>query len=149
MKEVLVLGIGNQLMMDDGIGVYLVETLKRRNTSPGIRYVIGETDIYFCLDQIEKASYIIIVDAACFNREPGAISTIPLKEVFKNPIHPISVHDSHLLSEIERKGINIEGLFIGIEPYEISYSFGLSAILKEQYFKIADGIENIITYYTQ
>jgi hydrogenase maturation protease len=145
MKEVIVLGIGSRLMMDDGIGVYIVETLKRRNTNPGIRYVIGETDIYFCLDQIEKAPYIIIVDAACFHKEPGTISTIPLGQVFKNPIHPISVHDSHLLSEIETKGMNLEGLFIGIEPYEINYSFGLSAILKEQYFKIVQGTENIIT----
>lgn len=145
MKEVLVLGIGNRLMLDDGIGVYVIEELEKRNTNPGIRYVIGETDIYFCLDQIEKASYIVIVDAACFDKEPGTISTIPLEQVFKNLIHPISVHDSHLLSEIETKDINIEGLFIGIEPYEISYSFGLSAILKDQYFKIVEEIENIIT----
>lgn len=149
MKEVLVLGIGNRLMMDDGIGVYVVEELKERNTNPSIRYVIGETDIYFCLNQIEKAFYIIIVDAACFNKEPGEISTIPLEQVFKNPIQPISIHDSHLLSEIEMTGKNIEGLFIGIEPYEINYSFDLSAILQEQFFKIVEGIENIIISYVR
>lgn len=47
MKELLVLGIGNILMMDDGIGVYIVEELKNRNTNPCIRYVIGETDVFF------------------------------------------------------------------------------------------------------
>lgn len=145
MKEVLVLGIGNRLMMDDGIGVYVVEELKNRNKNPDIRYIIGETDIYFCLNLIEKASYIIIVDAVCLNKQPGAISTIPLGQVFKNPIHPISVHDSHLLSEIEMTDKSTEGLLIGIEPYEINYSFGLSPILQEQYFKIVEEIENIIT----
>ncbi|HEY9059256.1 MAG TPA: hydrogenase maturation protease [Pseudobacteroides sp.] len=144
MKEVIVLGIGNRLMLDDGIGVYVVEELEKRNTNPDIRYVIGETDTYFCLNQIENASYIIIVDAACFSKGPGEISIIPLEQVFKNPIQPMSIHDSHLLSEIEITGKSIEGLFIGLEPYEIKYSFGLSAILQEQYFKIVEEIENII-----
>lgn len=147
MKELLVLGIGNRLMMDDGIGVYVVEELKRRNTNPHIRYVTGETDIYFCLNQMKEALMTFIVDAAFFDKEPGSISTIPLEQVYKNPIHPISVHDSHLLGEIEMTGKNMEGLFIGIKPYGIDYSIGLSKILQKQYFKIVAGIENIIASY--
>ncbi len=145
MKEVLVLGIGNRLMRDDGIGVYVVEELTNRNTNPDIRYVIGETDIYYCLNYIKKATYIIVVDAACLSKEPGEISTHPLEQVFKNPIQPISMHDSHLLRDIEMTDKSIEGLFIGIEPDEINYSFGLSATLQEQFFKIVEEIENIIT----
>lgn len=38
---------------------WLSEELEKRSTNPGIRYAIGETDVYFCLNQIEKASYII------------------------------------------------------------------------------------------
>lgn len=44
MKEIVVLGIGNRLMMDDGIGVRLVEELDQREHVPYIRYVPGETD---------------------------------------------------------------------------------------------------------
>ena len=144
MKEVLVLGIGNQLMMDDGIGVYVVEELKKRNTNSCIRYIIGETDTYFCLNQMEDALMTFIVDAAFLDKDPGTISTIPLDQVFKNPIQPITVHDSHLLNEIKLTGKSIEGIFIGIEPYAIDYSYGLSPILKAQYSKIIDEIENII-----
>lgn len=144
MKEVLVLGIGNRLLMDDGIGVYVVEELEKKNTNPGIRYIIGETDIYFCLNQIEKASYVIIVDAACFDKEPGTISTIPLEQVFKNPTQPISVHDSHLLDEIKMRRKGIEGVFIGIEPHEVNYCTKLSIILQEQFVKVVEDIERII-----
>jgi hydrogenase maturation protease len=147
MKEVLVLGIGNRLMMDDGIGVYVVETLKKRNTKPGIRYVIGETDIYFCLDQIENASYIIIVDAACFDNEPGTISTIPLEQFTKKPIQQISSHDSHLLDEIKISGKGIGGVFIGIEPNEVNYCPNLSTKLQEQFIKVVEEIESIIVSY--
>ncbi len=146
MIQVLVLGIGNRLMMDDGIGVYMVETLIERNKNPCIQYVVGETDIYYCLKHIEKASYAIIVDAAYFDKEPGAISTISLEQALNNSIYSISIHESHLLDEIKKTFKSIEGLFIGIEPYEINYYFGLSATLQEQYFKIVDEIENIINH---
>jgi hydrogenase maturation protease len=144
MKDVLVLGIGNRLMLDDGIGVYVVEELDKRNTNPDIRYVIGETDTYFCLNQIRNASYTIIVDAACLSKEPGTISIFQLSQVVENPVQPISIHDSHLLCEIKITGKSIEGLFIVIEPYEINYYFGLSVILQDLYFKILEEIENII-----
>jgi len=144
MNEVLVLGIGNRLMMDDGIGVYVVEELKERNTITGIRYVIGETDTYFCLNQIQESSYIIIVDAASFDKEPGTISTIPLQHVMKNSMQPISIHESHLLNEIKMRGKSFEGVFIGIEPYEVNYWPNLSTILQGQFNRIVEEIESIV-----
>jgi len=144
MKEVIVLGIGNRLMMDDGIGVYVVEKLKERNANPGIRYVIGETDVYFCLNQMEGASYVIIVDAAYFDKEPGTISTIPLQQLFRNPMQPISVHDSHLIDEIKMRCKTIEGVFIGIEPYEITYCPNLSTSFRGMFDKLVEEIESII-----
>lgn len=144
MKKILVLGIGNRLMMDDGIGVYIVEELKKRNTDPNIRYVTGETDIYFCLEQMKNALFTIIIDAALLGNEPGTISVVSLDRVLNNSIRPISVHDSHLLNEIKMTDKNSEGLFIGIEPYEINYAPCLSQILQKHYFKIIEEIENII-----
>lgn len=145
MKDMVVLGIGNRLMMDDGIGVYVAEELKKRNTSPAVRYVIGETDFYYCLSQIDEAAYVIIIDAACLGKEPGTISVIPLQQIFNNPMQQINVHESHILNEIKMVGRSIDGLFIGIEPYMLDYSFGLSSVLQTQYFTIADKIEKVIT----
>lgn len=144
MKELLVLGIGNILMMDDGIGVYIVEELKNRNTNPCIRYVIGETDVFFCLNQIEEAANSIIIDAAYLGNKPGTLSILPLRQVLKNPDQLISIHESSLLREIKITGKSIEGLFICIEPYEINYYQGLSSILQAEFRKIAKEMENII-----
>lgn len=154
MKEVLVLGIGNRFMMDDGIGVYVVEELGKRNTNNDIRYVVGETDIDYCLNQIEEASYLIIVDAACLGKEPGAISPIPLDQIFKNPMHKnamqsLSVHDSRLLNEIKMRGKHVEGVFIGIEAHEVGYDPNLSAILQEQFIKIVADVESIIVSFVR
>jgi hydrogenase maturation protease len=145
MKKMLILGIGNRLMMDDGIGVYVVEELKKRSSYSGIRYVIGETDIYFCLDYIEKASYIIIVDAAFLGKEPGSISEIPFEQIKNHPLQTISVHDSHLLDDIRIRGNDIDGVFIGIEPQEVNYCQNLSQKLQEQFIKIVEETERIIS----
>ncbi|NLP06686.1 MAG: hydrogenase maturation protease [Clostridiaceae bacterium] len=144
MKEILVLGIGNRLMMDDGIGVYIAEALKERNTNPNIRYVVGETDIYFCLEQIKESSFTVIIDAALLGNRPGTICVIPLDRVFSDSILPISAHDSHLLNEIIMMDKNVEGLFIGIEPYEINYALCLSQVLQKHFPGIIEEVENII-----
>lgn len=147
MNEILVLGIGNKLMMDDGIGAYVVETLSRRNVHININYIVGETDVYYCLKQIKEASFLIVLDAACLNKTPGTISIIPLAQIFEVPIHSFSLHDFNLLSEISMKGNDVEGLFIGIEPYEINYCYGLSSFLQEQYLEIVEKVEEVIIEY--
>ena len=147
MKKILVLGMGNKLMMDDGIGAYVVETLSSRNVYTDISYIVGETDVYFCLKHIEEASFLIILDAACLNKTPGTISIIPFAQIFGVPIHSFSLHDFNLLSEIILKGKGVEGLFIGIEPYEINYCYGLSAFLQDQFLDIVEKVEEVISHY--
>lgn len=147
MKEILVLGIGNKLMMDDGIGAYLVETLSRRNVHTDISFIVGETDVYYCLQRIEEASFLIVLDAAILNKPPGTISIIPLEQIVGQPRHSLSLHDFHLFSEISMKGTSVKGLFIGIEPYEINYFYGLSGFLQEHYLDIVEKIEQVIIQY--
>ena len=149
MKEVLVLGIGNQLMMDDGIGVHVVEALSCRNTNSSVRYVVGETDIDYCLQQIRETSYIIIIDATCFGNKFGAVSVIPLHQASGNLSQSISVHEAHFLNEIKLISTYIEGIFIGIEPYKIDYSMSLSPVLQEQFLDIVNNIENIVEIYVK
>ncbi len=146
MRELIILGIGNRLMMDDGIGVHIVEELRKRDTNSGIRYVVGETDIYYCLEQIVDDSYVIIVDAAYLGEKPGTLSIIPLQQVSESPVKQISIHDSHLLNEIRLSSKIIDGVFIGVEPYEIDYSLNLSVALQSQFSEIADLVGRIIQH---
>jgi hydrogenase maturation protease len=149
MKEVVVLGIGNRLMMDDGIGIQVVETLMKRNTNSSLRYVVGETDINYCLQQIIDASYIIIVDAAYLGNKPGTVSVAPMQQVLGDLRESISAHGYNFLNGIKLIGKKIEGILIGIEPYELDYSISLSPVLQKQFSEIVDVIENIIdnTFY--
>lgn len=144
MKKTLVLGIGNRLMMDDGIGVYVVEELCKKNTYPEACYIVGETDVGFCLQQVGEASMVIIVDAAYFGKESGDIYTLPIHEVLQCSQNTISFHEFDLFKELKIEGKSIEGILIGIEPHEINYGIQLSNVLQDKFQDIVDKVENII-----
>ncbi len=154
MKEVVILGIGNRLMLDDGIGVYVVEILDKRNTHPELKFIAGETDVGFCANQLENASDIIIIDAAYLGLEPGELGVYRINDVLNNKICPINAHEADILNDISlnRRHQNnstityetLKGVFIGIEPAEIGYSMGLSKTLKESLENIIVAVENII-----
>ena len=146
MKTLLVFGIGNRLMMDDGIGVHVVEELKKQSINTEVRYVIGETDIYYCLDQISDDSYIIVVDAAYLGEKPGTLSIVELNKVSESPVNKTSIHESHFLSEIRLSSKKVEGILIGIEPSEINYGINLSKDIQERFLEIINYTRQIVEH---
>lgn len=136
MDKILVLGIGNRLMGDDGIGLYVVEKLMQENKDENVRYTIGETDVYFCLEQIKESEKLVIVDALDAGESPGDISINRLEDSEKNISICLSQHDLHLIDLIRLYGIKTEVILIGIKPFDISVRAGLSNIL-------LDKLENI------
>ncbi len=71
--KLLVLGIGNRLLSDDGIGIHVVENLAARGDDRGGRVIFcdGGTLGLALLPDIEAASALIVVDAAMFDGAAG------------------------------------------------------------------------------
>jgi len=135
MRKIIVLGIGNRLMKDDGIGIYVVEQLGRQNNMADYELVIGETDLDFCLSIIREASdkaiIIVIIDAVISGKQPGDIMFLKIDKL-KGSCRGISLHNQTLLNCISHFGIEINGFLIGIEPFDITYHFGLSPVLDQK-----------------
>jgi hydrogenase maturation protease len=75
-ERILVLGVGNTLLSDDGIGIHVTETLRHKNgfgTHVTIRD--GGTIGLSLLPEIEDADRLIVVDAARINGPPGTVRT--------------------------------------------------------------------------
>ncbi|PYZ94813.1 hydrogenase maturation protease [Salipaludibacillus keqinensis] len=142
MEKILVLGIGNQLMMDDGIGICVVEELMKRQPTPEhIEYVIGESDIDYCLEQIERTPYVMIIDAIFSGTNPGDITIYQFSELHERQPLNISPHNLHLFNVLYQQRQRLKGCIIGIEPSEISFHFGLSQSLKEKLHTITDEVQ--------
>mgnify|MGYP000353811634 CR=1 FL=1 len=83
--RVVVLGVGNVLRRDDGVGVHVVEELWRRFRFPeGVRLVDGGLGGPALLGAVEGAEALIAVDAVRGGQPPGTLYRIPAAELLRD-----------------------------------------------------------------
>ena len=71
--ETLVLGIGNLLMGDEGIGVHLVRRLERTELPSEVRCMDGGTGSFVLLEPMQQARRIILIDATVDGQPAGTV----------------------------------------------------------------------------
>jgi len=92
-KRILVLGVGNILFTDEGIGVRVVEQLQERyRFSTNVSLLDGGTLGMRLMDYIVKSDKLIIVDAVMGGQEAGSIYRLTGDDLrkslsFKNSLH--------------------------------------------------------------
>jgi hydrogenase maturation protease len=74
-QDVLVLGVGNTLMCDDGAGPAVIGALARSAPQAGVRLVDGGTCGLALLPEIETCAALIVVDAALIDGPAGRVAT--------------------------------------------------------------------------
>jgi hydrogenase maturation protease len=73
-KKTLVLGLGNVLMGDEGIGVHVVRALEKHTLPAGVECLDGGTGGFVLLEPLENADRIVLVDAAADGNPPGTVT---------------------------------------------------------------------------
>ena len=73
-EKTLVLGLGNVLMGDEGIGVYVVRAIEAHALPEGVECLDGGTGGFTLLEPLEQAGRIIIVDAANDGNPVGTVT---------------------------------------------------------------------------
>jgi hydrogenase maturation protease len=90
---VLVLGLGNVLLGDDGIGASAVDRLERDyHVSSEVRLVEGGTLGLSLLDEIAQAQHVILVDAVATDAPPGTLVRLDGANVIDAVRDRLSVH---------------------------------------------------------
>ena len=72
-RPTLVLGIGNVLMGDEGVGVEVIRHLEGRALPPGVELLDGGTGSFVLLGPMRRAGRILLVDAALDGSPPGTV----------------------------------------------------------------------------
>jgi hydrogenase maturation protease len=72
--KTLVLGLGNILMGDEGIGVYAVRELEQHKLPPDVECLDGGTGGFTLLEPLENADRIILIDAAADDSPVGTVT---------------------------------------------------------------------------
>ncbi len=123
-QHILVLGVGNILLKDEGVGVRLIEQLQAGYTfSPNVRLMDGGTLGIRLLDDITAADHLIVVDAVRNDQPPGTLYRLPAEELkrcvsFKNSLHQTGLLET--LAYAEMLGQRPPTVVVGIEPADIS-----------------------------
>jgi hydrogenase maturation protease len=123
-QRILVLGVGNVLLRDEGIGVRVVARLESQyRFSDNVTLLDGGTLGLRLLDPISLADQVIVVDAVQWGGEPGTIYRLQAEELnrrvaFKESIHQLDLVDTLVYAEMIGK--RPEAVVVGIEPADIS-----------------------------
>lgn len=73
-KSTLVLGLGNTIMGDEGVGVHVVRALEQHTLPEGVECLDGGTGGFILLEPLEQADRIVLVDAAADGNPIGTVS---------------------------------------------------------------------------
>ena len=71
--DVLVLGIGNVQMGDEGVGVHVVRHLEKTGVPEGVELLDGGTSSFLLLEPMQRARKVILIDATLDNQPPGTV----------------------------------------------------------------------------
>jgi hydrogenase maturation protease len=129
--KIVVIGVGNLLLKDEGVGVHVIRELRTRSLPPDAEVRDGGVGGIDLLDTLDRASHAVLVDAAEMGLEPGAVRRFRPDQVQPGPNAPrFSSHDIGLLEVLQLAqalGRSPEEVVIlGIQPKEIDWSTELS-----------------------
>ena len=121
------LGIGNLLLGDEGVGVHSVRLLQAHDLPAGTKVFDVGTSILEVLSDLENAERVIILDAMNGEGEPGTVYRVPLDQC-SSSMHFASMHgfDFFRVLRLTNRDIPPDVIVFGVEPAHIGWSMKLS-----------------------
>jgi hydrogenase maturation protease len=131
-NNTLVLGIGNTLLSDEGVGVHMLDWLGENHPDlPNVDYLDGGTLSFTLAGWIEDADQLVVIDAAQLDSVPGTVQVFEGEAMdrfagrTKRSVHEVSLGDllaiAHLTDTIPR-----HRALVAIQPQEIDWGSRLS-----------------------
>lgn len=133
-----IIGIGNILQKDDGLGVYAASYLNENyHFSKEINIINGGVEGIHLLNVLEESDHVVVLDCLQLNDAPASIYAIPAKEISGYGLNNGGAHEIGILQcmdmmDLQGKEIP-KAIVIGIVPAEVTFEFGLSAELIEAF----------------
>lgn len=134
-KQIKIIGIGNTLYSDEGVGVHLLPQLyESLKDYDHVEIIEGATDGMKLLEPVEEADYLIIIDAINAGKKPGEIITIKNDEIpkyygVKMSVHQVGFQEVLFAARLREK-LPKEMVMFGIQPASLELGLELSDIVR-------------------
>ena len=124
-EKLIILGVGNELKCDDGVGPYIINKLKEENIEDKkkLLFIDAKTVPENFTGKIrkEKPTHLIIVDACLMDEEPGTMKIVNKYDFASIGISTHSMSLSFFVRYLE-KDTEFRIIFVGIEPESMDYA---------------------------
>jgi hydrogenase maturation protease len=148
--RILILGIGNLLQSDEGLGVHIVNQIAQNVEIPeDVEVVDGGTAGFDLLPLMKGREKIIIVDALMVDDEPGSIYRFKPEQI-RSARTRFSLHDVGIIEIIELLkllGENPDIEIIGVVPEDITtLNMDITARVRESIPKVIEQIMDAASF---
>lgn len=116
----LILGVGNLLLKDEGVGIHVIQALEKEDNLPsGVHLMDGGTGGFHLVSWLEKYDRIIMVDATLDKNPPGTVRLIKPKYASDFPplmsAHEIGLRDMMSIMELTESMPEIDLIVVTVE----------------------------------
>ena len=141
-RPVLVLGLGNLLCADDGLGIVALELIRRRFEAPAeVSFIDGGTLGLALLPTLESARRVFVIDAVAADAPPGTLVSLAGEDVepaLRDRLSPHQIGVADLLDAMHWRDTWPEQVrVLGLVPASFALGIGLSP-------PVAAGIESLV-----
>ena len=140
--KIMVMGVGNVLLSDEGLGVQFVDLLSQEELPDNVELLEGGTAGLELVHLINEVDYLIIIDAVNAKDEPGAIFRFEPEDIRVMPSQfEVSFHQVGILEVLAMAnilGTAPKTLIFGVQPKSLEMGMELSPEIQEVYPRIKD-----------
>lgn len=143
MNKITILGIGNTLFSDEGVGVHLLPLLEEQlKDYENIEIIEGLTDGMRLLGPVEDAENLIIIDAINAGVEPGTIiilvgNEIPAYFGIKMSVHQMGFQEVLMAAKL-RERYPKQIVMFGMQPASLKLGLQLTETVQENLGELRD-----------
>ena len=143
MNKITILGIGNTLFSDEGVGVHLLPLLEEQlKDYENIEIIEGLTDGMRLLGPVEDAENLIIIDAINAGVEPGTIITLVGNEIpayfgIKMSVHQMGFQEVLMAAKL-RERYPKQIVMFGMQPASLKLGIQLTETVQENLGELRD-----------
>ncbi len=141
--KTLVVGMGNLIYRDEGVGVHVIEEMRKMELPSDVELLdIGTStmDLIAYLDGVKK---LIVIDAMKAGQTPGTLYRCRPEDLLPKEEGPISLHEIGLLETLviaKKKRLEIDTVVIGVEPKVFDWGMELSKEVKDHIPNIIEAV---------
>jgi len=133
-KPILILGVGNLLLSDEGFGVHMAQRLERESWPADVEVMEGGTDGFRLMNVIRGRRRLIVIDAIKGGEQPGTLYRFDYEDAPASRIGRLtSAHQVGILEILQMMtliGDVPQATFLGIEPATLTMGMELSPVVE-------------------